>query len=69
MGKTGNIPLKNQIVQMKNRMVKELSKKMGIKNPGDAIRECLENKDVHSALIEAKKMTDEYFGSAITLDI
>lgn len=28
MGKDGNIPLKNQLVTMKNRMVKELSKKM-----------------------------------------
>jgi len=28
MGKEGNIPLKNQLVTMKNRMVKELSQKM-----------------------------------------
>jgi len=27
MGKSGNIPLKNQLVVMKNRLVKELSKK------------------------------------------
>lgn len=26
MGKEGNIPLKNQLVLMKNRLVKELSK-------------------------------------------
>jgi hypothetical protein len=29
MGKDGNIPLKNQLVVMKNRLVKELSKNMG----------------------------------------
>jgi hypothetical protein len=28
MGKSGNIPLKNQLVTMKNRVVKELSKSM-----------------------------------------
>jgi len=28
MGKEGNIPLKNQLVVMKNRLVKELSKTM-----------------------------------------
>jgi hypothetical protein len=28
MGKTGNIPLKNQLVSMKGRLVKELSKTM-----------------------------------------
>jgi hypothetical protein len=29
MGKEGNIPLKNDLVIMKNRLVKELSKKKG----------------------------------------
>jgi hypothetical protein len=29
MGKTGNIPLKNDLVVMKNRLVKELSKQKG----------------------------------------
>jgi len=29
MGKTGNIPLKNDLVIMKNRLVKELSKQKG----------------------------------------
>jgi hypothetical protein len=29
MGKEGNIPLKNQLVVMKNRLVKELSKQKG----------------------------------------
>ena len=29
MGKDGNLPLKNQLVSMKTRLVKELSKKMG----------------------------------------
>jgi hypothetical protein len=29
MGKTGNIPLKNNLVVMKNRLVKELSKQKG----------------------------------------
>jgi hypothetical protein len=30
MGKEGNIPLKNQLVLTKKRLVKELSKKMNI---------------------------------------
>jgi hypothetical protein len=29
MGKSGNIPLKNNLVVMKNRLVKELSKQKG----------------------------------------
>lgn len=28
MGKEGNLPLKNQLVSLKTRLVKELSKKM-----------------------------------------
>lgn len=33
MGKSGNIPLKNQLVVMKNRLVKELSKNMSKDKP------------------------------------
>lgn len=29
MGKEGNIPLKNQLVVMKNRLIKELSRQKG----------------------------------------
>lgn len=47
MGKEGNIPLKNQLVSMKTRMVKELSKKMAkVDDYSMAIRDRLENKNL-----------------------
>jgi hypothetical protein len=47
MGKEGNIPLKNQIVVMKNRLVKELSKSMNNDedSSGEALRIALEEHD------------------------
>lgn len=47
MGKESNIPLKNQIVIMKKRLVKELSKSMnsGEDSSGEALRIALEEND------------------------
>lgn len=52
MGKEGNIPLKNQLVVMKNRLVKELSKRMTAekKDSNIVMREFLEKNDFHSAI-------------------
>lgn len=41
MGKDGNLPLKNQLVSMKTRLVKELSKKLGKKEFSQQLREKL----------------------------
>jgi hypothetical protein len=52
MGKEGNIPLKNELVVMKNRLVKELSKQKG-NEKGDIstlIRNHLKNGDFQSAI-------------------
>ena len=62
MGKEGNIPLKNQLVVMKNRMIKELSKKeAGDKDFSPQIRGHLEKNDFSSAMEIAKKITSDYF--------
>ena len=59
MGKTGNIPLKNQLVSMKARLVKQLSKSMAkeMDFSGD-MRHCLQKNNFRDA-IEAIK--DKYF--------
>lgn len=70
MGKEGNIPLKNQLVMMKSRMVKQLSKQMNKeKDWGLQIREHLEHKDFESAIQLATSMTREYFGNDMTNDL
>ncbi len=53
MGKSGNIPLKNQLVVMKNRLVKELSKRSNVEEKKDIsilIREYLEKNDYETAI-------------------
>lgn len=50
MGKESNIPLKNQLVMMKNRLVKELSKQKGSKDITVEMREHLENKNFDGAM-------------------
>jgi hypothetical protein len=52
MGKDGNIPLKNELVVMKNRLVEEMSKQKA-KEKGDVstlIRNHLKNGDFQSAI-------------------
>jgi len=62
MGKGGNIPLKNQLVNAKARLVKELSQKMS-KNYdySSEIRYHLENKNFQAAIEIAKFMAIKYF--------
>ena len=70
MGKSGNIPLKNQLVSMKNRLVKELSKKMS-KGTDYAmeIRGSLEEKNLEAALEVASIMSLKYFSEDMTTDL
>jgi hypothetical protein len=68
MGKSGNIPLKNQIVLMKKRLLQDISNKMADKNT-DSIRYNLETNNLDGALALAKKLTSEYFGEAMTGDL
>jgi hypothetical protein len=69
MGKSGNIPLKNQLVTMKNRLVKELSKKMGKKDTSLQLREHLENKDFESAIKISQEITNAYFSNLMGSDL
>jgi len=50
MGKDGNIPLKNQLVVMKNRLVKELSKQKGASDINTQMRASLEKGDFDGAM-------------------
>ena len=70
MGKDGNIPLKNQLVIMKNRLVKELSKqKSGENDINKEMRGMLEEGNLEGALAIAKKITTEYFSDGMTTDL
>lgn len=71
MGKEGNIPLKNQLVTMKNRLVKELSKMMskGEINYGMEIREQLEKKNFQGAMEITAIMCKKYFSDDTTTDL
>lgn len=70
MGKDGNIPLKNQLVMMKNRLVKELSKqKSGENDVNKIMRGCLEEGNLEGALEIAFKITKEYFSDGMTTDL
>ena len=46
MGKDGNLPLKNQLVSMKTRLIKELSKKLGKGDFNSKLREKLETQNL-----------------------
>lgn len=70
MGKEGNIPLKNQIVLMKNRLVKELSKKMaGDHDYGEVVRAFLEGKDFEGAMAQFKTLVSSYFKESATVEL
>jgi len=70
MGKAGNIPLKDQLVKMKTRMVKELSKKMAkVEDYSMTIRERLEGGYLKGALEVASVMTKKYFNESVTSDL
>lgn len=70
MGKEGNIPLKNQLVVMKNRLVKEISKTMIKENDYSAdMRSFLEKGNFEGAIEVAKMMSTKYFSSETTTDL
>lgn len=70
MGKDGNLPLKNQLVALKTRLVKELSKKLG--KEGDyssKVRTMLQSKNVDGALEMVVNMATKYFEASGTGDL
>lgn len=70
MGKQSNIPLKNQLVLMKNRLVKELSKKTDSKQDFNVtMRNHLENKNFDDAMKIAEEITKKYFSNSMTTDL
>ena len=70
MGKDGNIPLKNQLVMMKNRLVKELSKqKSGENDVNKIMRGCLEEGNLEGALEIGRRMTKAYYSNEIVVNL
>lgn len=70
MGKEGNIPLKNQLVVMKKRLVQELSKKTGGEfDVNTEIRTHLEKGDLEGAFVIIDKLSKDYFANSMTLDL
>lgn len=69
MGKDGNIPLKNQLVVMKNRLVKELSKKNTKKNVSQIIREELQKGNLEGAIGEMKMISQQYMEDNMTTEL
>ena len=70
MGKSGNIPLKNQLVSMKSRLVKELSKKMTKEiDYGMDMRGYLQDQNFEAAIEIAAIMSKKYFSDDMTTDL
>jgi hypothetical protein len=70
MGKDGNLPLKNQLVALKTRLVKELSKRLGKKEDfSTKVRNFLEAQDVNGALEMVANMAVKYFEASGTSDL
>jgi hypothetical protein len=62
MGRDSNPEMKDQLVHMKSRLIKEFSKILGKKEPASLkIRNALKSNDVESALETASKMVTNYF--------
>lgn len=62
MGRDSNLPLKNQLVTMKTKLVKELSKKLG--KQGDyssKVRDLLKSNNIEGALEMVANMATRYF--------
>ena len=70
MGKDGNIPLKNQLVVMKNRLVKELSKRMGKElDYSVGMRNELKSENFLGAIEIAQQMSNKYFNEDLSTDL
>lgn len=69
MGKDGNLPLKNQLVSLKTRLVKELSKKLGKGDFSSKLRAKLEVQDLTESLDMIKNMATRYFEESGTGDL
>lgn len=70
MGKTGNIPLKNQLVSMKGRLVKQLSQTMAKEMDFSAdMRFSLQKDNFRDAIAIAGLMSAKYYSSDGTMDL
>ena len=71
MGKDGNIPLKNNLVVMKNRLIQEFTKqKAGDKKELSVIiREFLQNDDFKSAMTEMESSCKKYLEDTTAIDL
>ena len=69
MGKEGNIPLKNQLVVMKRRLVQELSKRSAKKDINDTLRDHLKNGRLEEALAFSKELSANYMKENVSADL
>ena len=69
MGKDGNIPLKNQLLVMRKRLVQELSKKKQDKDLNITIRTHLTEGKLEEALALAKNLTENYLKDNISSEL
>jgi hypothetical protein len=69
MGKDGNPELKNQLVVMKNRLIKELSKKLGKKDYSQKVRDELKAQNFDGAILLVENMATKYFEESGTGDL
>lgn len=70
MGKDGNLELKNQLVALKTRLVKELSKKLGKKmNYSELVRSKLLEQNVKEALSLVSNMSQTYLKESGTAEL
>jgi hypothetical protein len=68
MGKESNIPLKNQLVLLKNRIIKEMAKGKS-KDINVGLREALKKGDFEKAIQIAKAFNDAYLMDSMTNDV
>jgi hypothetical protein len=62
MGKDGDLDLKNQLVALKTKLIKELSKKLGKKmNYSEKVRAKLQEQNVQEALDMVSNMAKLYY--------
>lgn len=66
MGKDANLPLKNQLISMKTRLVKALSKKLGKGDFNSKMRAMLEGQDLKGSLEMINNLAAKYFEESST---
>lgn len=69
MGKEGNIPLKDQLLVMRKRLLQEFSKINSDKDTNTTLRKHLTNGDLEQALAIGKQISEAYLANTVTEDL